>query len=226
MNEFFKILGSSTLAAIIALYLPVIRRFVMGPKLELYFGNNIEGCVAKTPIKGIRPGNKGEEFTEVKKDYWEVTSLGYYIRVKVCNRKSVLAKECRAFLINIEKSDENGNFTPTIYCDSIQLQWACRSGQGFNGIDLAKGVNQFIDVLSTQKDNVIIYPKIEMMPFRYEKLFRENGTFRFTIQVSGNEVQPVSLRFIINWKGKWDEIEVDIDPGCLKENRKWWRNIF
>jgi hypothetical protein len=41
MNEFFKIAGSSMIGAIIALYLPVIRRLVMGPKLELYFGNNI-----------------------------------------------------------------------------------------------------------------------------------------------------------------------------------------
>ena len=227
MGEILKMLVSAILGAIVALYLPRLRQFFIGPKLELSFGKEIAGCIALTPIKTIKSKGEDEIATELGKKYWEVTNRGYYIRVKVTNNSYLLAKECRAFLINIERKDDNGQFKQTIYCDSIQLQWSCRSNQGFNGIDLAFGVHQFIDVLSTIGNiSKIIYPKIEMMPYRYENLFREIGTFRYTIQVSGNEIKPVSLSFILYWKGQWDDFDVDIDPMSLKENNGWWENFL
>jgi hypothetical protein len=199
VGEFSKMIGSAFLGAFIALYLPFFRRLIWGPKLTLFFDKNIDGCIAKTPIELIM--KNGER----------IETEGYYIRVMVRNEKYLLARDCRAFLVNIEKKGEDNEFHPTVYYDSIQAQWACRSGQGFSGIDLPRGMNQFIDVIGSIKDNPNVDPKIDSKIFMHRSLFSEIGTFRYTIQVSGNELNPVKIKFIFKWNGKWDDFDVDID---------------
>jgi hypothetical protein len=213
MGEFSKMIGSAFLGALIALYLPFFRRLIWGPKLSLFFDKNIDGCIAKTPIELIM--TNGER----------IETEGYYIRVMVKNEKYLLARDCRAFLVNIEKKEEDNKFHSTVYYDSIQAQWACRSGQGFSGIDLPRGLNQFIDVIGTIKDNPNIDLKIDSKIFLHRPLLSEIGTFRYTIQVSGNELNPVKIKFIFKWNGKWDDFDVDIDrESCLTTERR--RLIF
>jgi hypothetical protein len=192
--EILKMLFTAILGGAAALWLPFIRRFFWGPKLSLSFGNDLVGCVARTPI--LYNGHETE---------------GYYFRVKVRNIKPTLAKDCRAFLVGIEKKGEDDIFSSTNYQDSIQLQWACRSGQGFSSIDLPTGINQFIDVISTIKGVNRIDPKIEMFPFIYRNLFSEHGTFRYTVQVSGQEIKPRFIRFLFTWNGQWDDFIVELD---------------
>ena len=215
MAEIIKLITSGIIGGLIALFTPFIRRLIWGPKLELYFGNEIEGCVAKTPITII---NKKQEISNITE--------GFYIRILVVNTKYALARDCRGFLVNIEKQGEDGKFHHTIFCDSIQAQWACRSGQGFNGIDLPKGINQFIDIISTIKGNDCIHPKIEMFPDRYKILFSEVGTFRYTVQVSGNEVNPETIKFIFKWKGRWNDFEVDIDTEKFPATDRYINNLY
>ena len=210
-------LGSAFLGAIIALYLPFFRQLIWGPKLKLFFGKEIEGSIAKTPIEL----NYTVENIPVKS-----RTEGYYIRVMVKNIKYTLARDCRAFLANIEKKKDDNNYYPTIYNESIQLQWACRSGQGFQGIDLAMGINQFIDVISTLKDKDYIEPKIDTLPFRYRDLFNETGIFRYTIQVCGNEVRPVSIKIIFHWHGNWDNFDAYIDPESHSSDANWCCKLF
>jgi hypothetical protein len=86
-------------------------------------------------------------------------------------------------------------------------------------------MNQFIDVIGTIKDNPNVDPKIESKIFMHRSLFSEIGTFRYTIQVSGNELNPVKIKFIFKWNGKWDDFDVDIDrESCLTTKRS--RLIF
>ena len=85
--EAFKMVGTGAVGGAAALWLPFIRRFFWGPKLSLSFSNDeLEGCVVRTPIS-----------------YGARETVGYYIRVKVKNTKPTLAKDCRAFLVKIEK---------------------------------------------------------------------------------------------------------------------------
>lgn len=213
MAEFSKMIGSAFLGALIALYLPFFRRLIWGPKLSLFFNKDIDGCIVKTPIELIMTNGQ------------RIETEGYYIRVMVRNEKYLLARDCRAFLVKIEKKGEDNKFHPTVYYDSIQAQWACRSGQGFSGIDLPRGMNQFIDVIATIKDNINVDPKIDSKIFLHRSLFSEFGTFRYTIQVSGNELNPEKIKFIFKWKGKWDDFDVDIDrESCL--TTKMSRLIF
>jgi hypothetical protein len=179
--------------------------FFWGPQLSLSFDKE-QGCVPRTPI--LSDGQETE---------------GYYIRIKVRNIKPTLAKDCRAFLVLIEKKGDDGTYYPTIYQDSIQAQWACRSGQGFSSIDLPTEINQFIDVISIIKGVDRLLPKIEMLPFMYQRLFSEHGAFRYAVQVSGQEIEPKFIRFLFEWHGQWDDFKVELDPtpfplqNCIKK---------
>jgi hypothetical protein len=109
--EILKIFFSAILGGLTVLFAPSIRRLFWGPKLKLKFNRLEEGYVAKTPIivqeAGIQP----------------FTTEGFYVMVMIENKKPTIAKDCRAYLVDIEKLGGNGNFKSTIFCDSIQLQW-------------------------------------------------------------------------------------------------------
>jgi len=214
MGDILTGLAGGLTGAAATLLIPSIRRFVWGPELKLDFDKDGEGFIAKTPILMQEPGNQ------------PIIHEGIYIRVKVTNVKCNLAKQCRAFLVNIEKQNKDGIFKPTIYCDSIQLQWACRENQGFSAIDLPNGIMQFIDILATIKNFPYYEMKIGAPPFRYIDLFSESGIFRFTIQVSGDEVIPKFIRLIFYWREKWDDFDVSLDKKTFLPTSNYLINYF
>jgi hypothetical protein len=175
-----------------------VRQGLFGPKLKLEFGNGQE-FKTRTP--------EDATFREVT---W-VTSHheAFYIRIKATNERRAIAKGCRAFLVAIEKMDEDSAFKPTIYCDSIPLTLSCQDeDQRYTPLDLPNGVSQFVDVVSTRNLSGMspcFRPEIQVTPQRYVDLFQEHGTFRFTVQVSGENVKPVSIRVAFRWQGIWDD---------------------
>jgi hypothetical protein len=173
--------------AAVAVFAEPLRRWIYRPKLQLEFGSSPE-YLARTD-EGIAP-NLHEAI---------------YIRVKVTNTKSAIAKSCRAYLVAIEKEGEADEFKPTIYCDSIPIAWACRDeNEKYGAVDLPKGVAQFIDVIST-RDAQPMGVHIKFCPYRYAKIYQEPGTYRFTIQVSGENVEPVFIKVVFSWTGTWDK---------------------
>lgn len=133
-----------------------------------------------------------------------------YLRVKVVNEKPKLARAIRAFLINVEvKSTTDSDFSPTIYTDSIQLAWSCQvAGSERSALDLANGVSQYVDVISTSSVANTFEVHISPFPIRYRELFgSQPQTFRFTIQVSGDGVDPELLKLVFVWKGRWDAVD-------------------
>jgi len=175
---------------------PIKQRFFR-PNLVLEFGDS-EDYKSKTPIRK----NKGE--TE-----------GYYVRVKVRNASTYIAKDCRAYLINVERKDENNRFVRTLYCDSIPLGWSCRNEddkkERYGGIDIPCGINQYVDVIATEKGFAGFTPQIMVVPYRYSKLFMETGTFRFTIQVSAAGTDPTTIKLTFTWKNVWNDFQVRKD---------------
>lgn len=169
-------------------------RWLHKPSLLLEFRDN-KDCKSPTPM------NKDDVETE-----------GYYIRIKVTNENRHIAKDCRAYLINFERKDENNGFVRTEYCDSIPLGWSCRDKKDrFRGIDIPRGINQYVDVIATVKDSSVYIPQIMVPPYRYSKLFEKKGIFQFTIQVTADDANPKTIKLILNWKGDWDNF--DVYPG-------------
>lgn len=199
----------------LAIFAEPIRHFLFKANLELNFGNTSD-FVALTPERTLV-------------DYVALENNAYYIRVKVTNTNNIAAKECRAYLINIEKKDGIGKFQPSIYCDSIPLAWSCQNiGEQYNGININKGVNQYFDVLATRHEYTaaekmypppkasssgadILYPQMKLQPYRYEGIFKEKGTFRFSVQVTAANADPKTIQLILEWNGLWDKFKVRTD---------------
>jgi hypothetical protein len=157
---------------------------------------------------------------EFNKDYTCVTTTymansskkvadAHTIRVKVNNTRSIISKDCRGYLIDVEKQNEKCEFAPTVYCDSLPLAWSCQGSKDcFGGIDIPKGVNQYLNVIATNSTSTNFDPQVMPKLFRYEKLFSETGTFRFTILVTAANAKPKKIKLILNWKGNWNDFDV------------------
>lgn len=179
-----------------AIFVEPIKRWLYRPKLAVIFGDTAEFQTRTTEHQKKNPSDNRREILTYHK--------ASYIRLKVINTKSILAKGCRAYLIKVEKRNEEGNFLDTIYCDSIPLAWSCRDDKRFEPIDLPNGVNQFVDLISVRETTDDFRMEIQFHPYRYESLFQEKGYFRFTMQVSGENVEPVFEKVDFIWDGSWD----------------------
>jgi hypothetical protein len=185
-----------------AVFAEPLRHLIYRPKLRLEFGNTSD-YRARTPEQATPSGTP--DFSG-----WEAD----YIRIKVTNTKPAVAKNCRAYLVAVEKADETGQFIPTKYCDSIPLSWACRGDQAYDPLDLPRDIPHFVDVVSTRSVSTDFRPEIRPVPYRYVSLFGEHGTFRFTILVSGENIKPTPIRVFFRWAGVWDKYETWLDNTC------------
>lgn len=174
-----------------AVFAEPLRQWLYRPKLALSFGSTSD-FITRTPE--VAGSSQHEAF---------------YIRIKVVNSRSRLAKACRAYLVGVEKQGADGAFRPTIYCDSIQLAWAVKGDQAYGAVDLPRDVVQFVDVVSTRSISPHFKPEIRPLPMRYIGLFQENGVFRFRVQVSGDGVKPATVQLILNWSGTWDTFRAE-----------------
>jgi hypothetical protein len=186
----------AALGFVAAILAEPITRWIYRPFLFLDFTEE-PGCKARTPEQIL--GQPTSPIHEAE-----------YVRIKVANTKPYVATKCRAYLVSVEKADDSGMFHPTIYCDSIPVAWACRGEDRFKGIDIPMGVVQYIDLLSTRSISNEYRIEIETILFRYIDLFRQHGTFMFTIQVSGDNVKPVFIKIIFKWAGLWNKYDAKI----------------
>jgi hypothetical protein len=191
---------SATLSPLIS---NTIQEKFFGPKLEVIFSEDIEGCVTKTKAKH-QIANQGfpGEAVSIKVD-------ACYLRLRVKNKRKKIAKQCRPFLIDVEVWDTTkAKYTKTAFSDSIQAGWACAPSreEAFKPKDIPNGIDQFIDLISTSQANPTSFNiEINPMPYRYEPLFTGKKKFRFTVQVTGDNVPPVASKVVLNWKGNWND---------------------
>ncbi|MBA7628513.1 hypothetical protein ES703_36001 [subsurface metagenome] len=188
-----------------AILVEPIKNYFYGLRLEASFGDSPE---FQTETSEHRITRSPEDPNKEQISYHKAS----YIRIKVTNTKAALAKGCRAYLVKVEKQHDDGNFCDTIYCDSIPLAWSCRGEQRFLPVDVPEGVNQFVDLLSTREVSTDYKPEIQFRIYRYTDLFKEHGTFRFTVQISGENVDPIFIKVVFVWDGSWDKYSCKYAP--------------
>ncbi len=171
-----------------ALFAEPLRRWLYAPRLTLTFGTS-NHFLTRTPE--ISPSSQHEAL---------------YVRVKVVNTRSALAKSCRAYLVNVERKGPSGTFEPTEYCESLQLGWASQAEQAFGAFDLPWDVPHFVDVISTRPTSPAFSLATKVTPLRYTQMLLTPGVYRFTIVVSGDGVKPATIRPSVSWNGVWDQV--------------------
>jgi hypothetical protein len=173
----------------------ILKQWFWGPKLNIVFIENDKAFL-----------------TDTKDRMAQNTVIdAHYVRVRLTNVGRQIAKQCRAYLANVEKCMEsNDDFEPTIYCDNLQLPWSARGNikEAYMPIDLPPGIKQFVDIVSTRREDEKYDIKITPKLYRYEDLFKTPGKYRYTIQVTGDNVKPVSIRVVFDWQGQWDSFKV------------------
>lgn len=181
-----------------------LKRHIYGPKLTVEFeGKGSHGFFNKTKAR-VMTQNPESHQAQI-----QAVTEARYVRVRVRNTGHQIAKQCRAYLVNVEKwNNAKGDFETTAYCDSIQLAWSCRGEERFSAIDLPRDIHQFVDVVSSRKITNDYRVEIMIRLFRYTDLFKETGKFRYTMQVSGDNVKPATKSIIFDWQGFWDKFEV------------------
>jgi len=174
--------------------------WIRGPRLKLQF-TDTEDCVTLTP----------EEYQINHAPDVAATQTGkrvvFFARIRVTNPKPRIATRCQAWLIDVETSDGKGAFKPTIYKDSIPLIWSYNAEA--ETADIAQDVNRYLDLVRIQNDVPGFQPQLRsrsgavFSPFRYQPLFRDNGTLRFTILVSAQDIKPAKIRVVVSRSEQW-----------------------
>ena len=140
-----------------------------------------------------------------------------YVRVKVQNAGRTLARQCRAYLVSVEKR-ENGRFVETGYVDTIQLAWSAQGApkhdpeRRYLPMDIPNGINQFFDVFATDNRSEELHPQWRVHLMRYDDIFFDWGklfAYRLTVQVAGDGVKPQTLIFVFRRGASWDDLHVE-----------------
>jgi hypothetical protein len=180
------------------------------PKLVVEFLPNEGGF--RTEGKWRDP--RGTEFEEI------------YVRARVRNLRSRVAKQCRPYLVKIEEVHTSGQITPTKYFDNLPLLWPGPK-RDYNPRDLPTGVHQFFDVVGVLKNARGWRFKFgDNFGHDYDELPNYTGTYRFTVMVTGDGVAPGGRKIDVTYHGDWHNLRA-LDAGPLGRRRailRSWRH--
>jgi len=131
-----------------------------------------------------------------------------YFRIGVRNDGVTNAKSCRGFLLGVDEDSGKGLWRPTQYCDNLPLTWAYRSkGDSEQGIDIPRGVNQFLDVFSISESVTGFKPLTSAQTRKADAhdRFKAPGMFRFRILVVAENAKSQFFGLCLEWKGDWQQ---------------------
>jgi len=216
-SGFWEIIGGVMTGAIIGAMSEHVRMFVFGPRIRIFFHVKEYGRMktvehhrneAQLVSAGIAPGQPGQEVNiELSHFVREVV----YVRLRVKNGWFGTLEKCRAYLVDIERELGNRRFERAFF-DSVSLKWSNIIVSDQTAIDIPRGVEFNLDVLSTRKGSDSYLPSLAAIPNCYETLFKEHGTFRWTIAVTADNAKPQLCKLRLRWSGLWDAFEVEEIP--------------
>jgi len=115
------------------------------------------------------------------------------------------AKSCVGYLASLKRWDGN-RFQDTLYTDFMRLAWSHNAAT--MGMDLLFDTPHWLDVCSTNPTTNAFYLQTNPSANRYGQGFTQNGVYRFTIQISAEEMIPIRFNLYFQWVGGWNHFEV------------------
>jgi hypothetical protein len=161
------------------------------PRLEIDFGGHNSPYVIES------------SYVEGDKSVTE-----FYVRVRIRNSGSRIAKSCRVYLLNIEEV-HGDKVVETSYHDSLQLPWPLDDR---DARDIPSGVNFFADVVGVRKDSPGWRIKTGTLYASHAGLYTYKGIYWFTILVSGDGVKPARRKIQVTYNQDWHTLKA-IDHG-------------
>ena len=157
--------------------------------LTRYFEEVWFGARLKIDCHGV-PGNKDENADAVYMKF----------RVRNSNQRRV-AKNCRAYLVELHKISNSKVISENLISDSFQLPWA---GYDYDVRNIPAKVSQYADLVHFSKNT----PgwQFAAKPWFYPSLAplsEHRGTYRFTVLVAGDGASPQTKNIYVDYDGDW-----------------------
>jgi hypothetical protein len=168
------------------------RKWLVRPRLKLDFRHEFgegTGYISRTPE---REDSKEEAF---------------YVRASVKNDSRTIAKNCRAYLLAIEREENPGQYR-AIHQDPLPLDWAFI---GPISMDLPPKVRFYFDVFSVSSFNVFVTPRTSPRAVTSPNSLSPVGRYRYTVTVAGESINPVPFQIEFDWGGSFEKFT----PACF-----------
>ena len=167
-----------------------LRLWLLRPKLTASFTAD-EHCLRQTPVVGNTPQG-------------EIHSTAKVARFLVRNEARFAAKNSRGYLTQIEKRNTDGSFTIE-FADRLPLRW---SYIGAEPVDIPGQTQLYCDVAGASQIQPSLNPYTEPGAQLFHEIFAEHAVYRFSVIVTADNVRPITLQILIDWKGNWNFVDV------------------
>lgn len=134
--------------------------------------------------------------------------VGMWVRLRVTNKGSQFARECRALLMDIQQVTSSGDLQPMGWADPLPLKWSNQPDPSLiagEKADLLPETPKYVDIFEGHQGNSFFYlksvpPKIaQIMP----------GDYWLKVRVVGDGCRSEDFQCNFRWDGRWETIELE-----------------
>ena len=174
------------LAALVALFVSVWLPKFQAPKLALDFDEAGDVLRDQAHVVGQGENLRPADFRHPK---------ATFVSMRVRMAAGSVARNCKAYLVQMEKSLSGGAYQPVLWADCIPLNWAYRDEQ--EGADLLPGVSCRFGVVLVNLGSGQLEIQARL-PDRYRAF--HSGTdvaYRITVMATAEGAKPITAALLV-----------------------------
>jgi hypothetical protein len=214
MSETYEKLVPIIFGAILGIFLPMARdwakRWLWSPNIKIEPVGQKGFTIHTTAHKEVESasGSGSPSYTNKYMKEYKVA----YVRIKVTNQQrwgilySDIAKGCVGYLAGLHFwSPEMNSFEDTEYVDFLKLNWSYNDEA--EGMDMLRDTPHWLDVLHANDESNSFFLATQPQANCYGNGFGKHGLYRFTIQLSGENIGSIQFDLYLKWTGCWNTLE-------------------
>ena len=138
---------------------------------------------------------------------------GISIRAQIQCESATAIEQCSVHLTKIEYKPAGGNFSEIPIYEPNKLPWALEEPTEFNPVSVFPRVPKYLGVCLSEETKNSFHFRTNVRSHVAPCELKDVGEYKFYVEVVAQHCASVSRIFLIQWNGKWDEIQA-----CLVEN--------
>jgi hypothetical protein len=132
-----------------------------------------------------------------------------YARIQVVNDGALIARDCRGYLLEVERLNAGTNTYVTVFEDTIPLAWSyVAANPHWRGVDLPRPVPHYLNLGWAEEGGDQFFLDLIAFPIHCRDLMKEKGIYRVTVQIAAEGAATVPVKLTIRWSGEWNTFGV------------------